>query len=362
MKEHNSLDKVINNLESQGVVIDKEKFVELQHTNSVKTVFIKVIAVIGGLLGMTMFMGFLFMLFERNLSEGLPLFIVSVILFGATYFINKSNASAIKDGLAVATFISGFALFETAIAVGDYAKVDVIIALVGLILSVISLFVYRNQIITFLASAGVLISINCLLVFKGLYVVLPIYMSLIILFTVYLFYKEEVIRCKNTLMSQLYTPVFTATFCYTLFMSVMGSTMRYFHYFNAVSVTSRVVLILVLIASTVLTVHLMMQKLQIISVVTKGIIYALLLFFLYFVGFDYPAFSVSVLFILWSFKTQYKVGFVLSVFALIWSMGMFYYDLRITLLTKSISLMLSGIFFLAMYWLIQKNWKKDETV
>ncbi|MEC4116198.1 DUF4401 domain-containing protein [Myroides phaeus] len=362
MKEHNSLDKVINNLESQGVVIDRAKLTELQHTNSVKTVFIKVIAIIGGLLGMTMFMGFLFMLFERSLSEDVPLFIISVLLLGITYFINKSNASAIKDGLAVATFISGFALFETAIAVGDYGKVDVILASVGLILSVISLLIYRNQLIAFLASAGVLISINCLLVFKGLYVVLPIYMSLLILLTVYLFYKEEVIRCKNTLMSQMYIPVFTATFCYTLFMSVMGSTMRYFHYFNTVSVMSRVVLTLVFIGATALTVQQLMKKLQIVSVVTKGIIYALLLFFLYYVGFDYPAFAVSVLFILWSFKKQYKVGFVLSVFALIWSMGMFYYDLRMTLLIKSISLLLSGIFFLAMYWLIQKNWKKDETV
>lgn len=362
MKEHNPLKQVINTLESQGVVIDKEKLGELQSAQSVKTVFIKVISVFGGLLGMSMFLGFLFMLFEQSLSEQVPLFIISILLLAATYVINKSNVSAIKDGLAISTFISGFALFETAIGVGDYGRSDFNLAIVGLVLSVTSLVVYRNQIITFLATAGVFISVNFLIVINSVYVLLPFYMSLLILFSVCLFYKEEVIRGKNSLLNQLYSPVFTATFCFTLFMSIMGSTMRFFHYFNSTSLVSRWILSVVLIATTIFTLHLVLNKLQISSLVTRIIAYVLVSVFLYLVGFNYPAFAVSVLFVLWSFKTQYKVGFVLSISALIWSMGMYYYDLTITLLSKSISLMLSGVFFLAIYWLIHKKWNEDETV
>lgn len=362
MKEHNPLEQVITSLESQGVVIDKEKLGELQNAQSVKTVFIKVISVLGGLLGMSMFLGFLFLVFERSLSEQVPLFIISILLLGATYGINKSDVSAIKDGLAISTFISGFALFETAVAVGTYGNVDSTLALVGLVLSIISLLVYRNQIITFLATAGVFISISFLIVIKEVYVLSPVYMSFLILFSVFLFYKEEVIRSKNTLLNQLYSPVFTATFCYTLVMSIMGSTMTFFNFFNTYSVVSRWILTVVLIATTIFTIHLVLNKLKISSMITRVVAFLLVSVFLYLVGFRYPAFAVSVLFVLWSFKTQFKIGFVLSISALIWSMGMYYYNLEITLLSKSISLMLSGVFFLAIYWLIHKKWNEDETV
>ncbi len=362
MKEHNRLEHVITRLESQGVVIDKDKLGELQNAQSIKTIFIKVISVLGGLLGMSMFLGFLFLLLSPSHSENIPLFVISILLLGVTYVINKSSTVAIKDGLAVSTFISGFVLFEFAIGLGEYESVDSVLALVGLLLSIISLVVYRNQIITFLAMAGVLISINCLIVFKEAYLMLPYFMCLLILLSVYLFYREEIIRGRSALLNQLYTPIFTATFCYTLFMSIMGSTMRYYQYFNAYSVVSKWALIVVLIATTIFTLHLVLNKLQITSLVTRVIAYALVSVFLYLIGFGYPAFAVSVLFLLWSFKTQYKVGFVVSISALIWSMGMFYYDLSITLLSKSISLMLSGVFFLAIYWLIHKKWNEDETV
>ncbi|MGL4584487.1 MAG: DUF4401 domain-containing protein [Flavobacterium sp.] len=43
-------------------------------------------------------------------------------------------------------------------------------------------------------------------------------------------------------------------------------------------------------------------------------------------------------------------------------MGMFYYDLGVSLLAKSISLMIVGALFLAIYYLIQKKGEKHDNI
>jgi uncharacterized membrane protein len=74
----------------------------------------------------------------------------------------------------------------------------------------------------------------------------------------------------------------------------------------------------------------------------------------------YPAFSVGLIFALWSFQNQFKVGFILAVCTFVWSMGFYYYDLKITLLDKSLYLTLTGVLFLGIYWIVHKNRNKYE--
>lgn len=101
--------------------------------------------------------------------------------------------------------------------------------------------------------------------------------------------------------------------------------------------------------------HLLLDKMKVTQLNTKIIVYLFALVFTVLIAFNYPAFGIAFLFLLWSFKQQFKVGIALSIATFIWAMAMFYYDLGLTLLEKSISMMLVGGVFLGVYYLIQKK-------
>jgi len=73
-----------------------------------------------------------------------------------------------------------------------------------------------------------------------------------------------------------------------------------------------------------------------------------------------PAISGSLLLLLLSFKVNYRTGVALGIMGFIYSIGMFYYDLNITLLQKSLIMFGSGVFFILLYFLIFKKSNSHE--
>ncbi|MEX0362988.1 MAG: DUF4401 domain-containing protein, partial [Allomuricauda sp.] len=71
-----------------------------------------------------------------------------------------------------------------------------------------------------------------------------------------------------------------------------------------------------------------------------------------------PAISGAVLIILLSYKINYKTGLAIGIIALIYFVSQYYYDLNLTLLTKSIILFSSGMVFLLFYLFTLKMTKK----
>jgi len=68
-----------------------------------------------------------------------------------------------------------------------------------------------------------------------------------------------------------------------------------------------------------------------------------------------PAICAPILLLLLTWKVGYRTGSGLSVIALIYAVSRYYYDLNLTLLHKSVVLMVSGVLFLIAYALLRKK-------
>lgn len=75
-----------------------------------------------------------------------------------------------------------------------------------------------------------------------------------------------------------------------------------------------------------------------------------------------PAVAGSILIMLACFLVNYKTGLVIGIMAFIYFIVQFYYDLSLTLLTKSLVLSGTGIVFTLCFVLVQLKWKSDEKI
>ncbi|MEM9526442.1 MAG: DUF4401 domain-containing protein, partial [Bacteroidota bacterium] len=75
-----------------------------------------------------------------------------------------------------------------------------------------------------------------------------------------------------------------------------------------------------------------------------------------------PAAAPTLLILLLSFGTGYRLGTAIGALALVYFLGQYYYDLNLTLLTKAYVLLVSGALLLAAYKWLQPKLSTDETI
>lgn len=358
MKENSQFNTILSSLEAKGVEIDQTGIMQKREDNALKTVFIKIISVVGGLIAMGTFLGFISLAFARDSNFDILFLSFGLLSMIGCYFIHKSTDNAVRDGVGIALYISGFVLLLAALIQHDFIPTNMYIATI--VIASISLFLYKNQIITFIAATAIIIGCHGLLFENFSNDYLSLLLLVLLLSVVFLFYKETFLRSTSLWWNNNYQAILVATFCYCLGLSIMTSVEMFLPYYGSermlFSYSTKVVFILITLGSL----YILLDRALIQNTVIKGMSIVIMAVFLYLLGIDYPAFIVGFLFALWSYNNQFKTGIVLSICTFIWAMGMYYYDLSISLLAKSISLMLSGIIFLSVYWVIHKNWKQDE--
>ncbi len=346
----NQFKDIVTSLIQKGVEVEQDALQVAQSKLALKSIIIRVISVIGSLIGLGLFMGFIALISSDLFSNNTFLSIMGLLFLVGSFALNRSKDSAVTDSIAVSLFIIGYAFL-----VFGLAEATDLAGLIMLITGGITLLLYNNQIIAFLSSLCVLVSIHVILFQLEIETFYHIYLAIVLLFTVYLFWQEQGLRTINKLIRDRYLAVFTASFCYTLVMGIIASTMKYGYYYFSEYRGVHLFLVITILALVVATVYLVLNKMKVTQVSIKVMAYGLVLIFNVLVAFNYPAFGIAFLLMLWSFKRQYKVGFALSIATLIWAMGMFYYDLGIFLLEKSLSMMTIGVLFLGIYYLIQKG-------
>ena len=72
--------------------------------------------------------------------------------------------------------------------------------------------------------------------------------------------------------------------------------------------------------------------------------------------------ALAILLVLLGLWSGYRVDFVVGILLFLFGISKMYYDLDITLLTKSIMLMSSGAVFLVIYYFVNKKLKSDEKI
>ena len=324
-----------------------------QKNNDNRSLTLKIMSVFGGLLGSLAFMGFFFMTGLYDSILGLVVF-GTLCIVGAIW-INKKYHKTIIDTLCVSSYIIGLMLLGMGIA--QLVENNNLVCLMLILIAVCTLVIVRSYMLSLISVLVINSCILALISINNMHGPTIIYISVLALVLTYIYLKEAKLITIRKAFFQLYGPIRAGlTFSFLsglIYFSIQGHISISPHYIWPSS--------LIIIAAIVYIVSIVLDILNVTKVRPKFIVYILSILILLPTVLS-PAISGAILIVLLSFLVNYKTGFGLGIVALIYFIGQYYYDLDLTLLTKSILLFSSGVFFLALYMFTHKKLTSDDKI
>lgn len=314
---------------------------------------IKVLTVVGGIIATLSFIGFLALTGLYN-SE------VGTLVFGALFLIvalllNIKQDKLIIDTFSISLFSAGLIMF--AFGLSQVNVNENTIALIVILVGVSSLVLTQNYVISFIAVLIISGGFFFLIVTNNLFELIPLYTVVITLLLSYFYLNEAKILAFNKKVAKLYNPVRISllfSFIASLILSGSGD-------FSFVAQSRIWISSLVLIALILYLVYLIILKIEIETIQTKLLIYTLTSLILFPTIFS-PSIPGSLVIILLSFLVNYKTGLAIGILAFLFFIVLYYYNLNLTLLTKSIVLFSSGIVFLLFYLFTALKLRSNEKI
>lgn len=316
-----------------------------------QTLPIKVLSVLGGLLAAIAFFGFL--LISGWYYSNILLAIYGVIAIGTAIILSRQRDNILLDTLSVSSLIIGFILIGTAIAEWNFPEKK--IPLCFIFLAILCFALAKNYMLSFVCTLIIHGSIIAYLLNSKQANLLPIYVALIGIAVCYMHLKEA--KLLTSSIAIRYNPVKIAL----IFAFVSGLAFLRAAFLGAVHpyyllATSITCILLILY----LTRHILLLM-AVERTTTKVLAYLLILLTLVPTAIT-PGISGALLLLLLGFLTNYRTGFVVAAISLLYFIGQCYYDLQYSLLTKSILLFASGVFFLILYLFIAKYHEQHQKI
>lgn len=317
------------------------KEVEIEEAEDTSLV-IKVLSVLGGLLGTMAFFGLMALMgIFPSLFFGV-LFIVGAVILGNT------TRTILLDTVIVSGFLAG--IFMTALGLSEYNFDDIHLSQLLFLVGIVTLVLSRNymlNVLSILMINGSLVYFSHLLKFPSAYhVIVGLNVSLLCYFMLW--------ESKVLSSGQFFNIRYNAIRIGLIFSLLIGLLIfPNFTYLYRTELTLWMSSVIMAIA-IFYTVYLLIKRYEVQVDTNQVLIYLLTLVFLV-PSVIAPYLSGALLILLLSFYTQYQTGIGLGIIALIVAIIYYYYDLDLTLLTKSGVLVGSGILFLGLYYAIQKK-------
>ncbi|MBK7988562.1 MAG: DUF4401 domain-containing protein [Ignavibacteria bacterium] len=342
------------NTNDKPLILDEDAIVSAyQKDNTDQSLAIKILSMFGGFLAILAFLGFLYLAKLYNSDIGLLL--SGGILIACSIWINKQYNKIIMDTISVSAFILGFIL----IAIGGHIEENGnILSIIFIIIALGSLSIVQNYILCFVSVLIINQSILMLIISNSVNDVVHIYVAILALAMAYIFLKEAKIITTNKALSKLYNPVKTGlVFSFLSGLFILSGKEGNFPVSPEYMWLSSIVIIpvIVYLTSTLFSVLNITEKRH------KICVYIFTALALSPTALS-PAISGAILIILLSFMINYKTGFVLGITSFIYFVSQYYYDLNLTLLTKSILLFSTGVLFIALYLITYKKLTENEKV
>lgn len=319
-----------------------------------RSLAIKIVSVLGGLMASSAFFGFLSMTGLFDTTMGLLVF-GSICMTGAIWTNRTAPHKIVLDTVAITVLIVGFTMF----GFGLYQLISDgnIVLLILIPIAFFTLIVTRGYMIGFCSVLAINICIVTLIISNNANNLIHLYTILLVLALAYMLLKEAKIITTGKIIPHLYGPIRAGLVYSFLFALVLVGSAHILPLSSNYIWTSSVFII-----STILyIIHLLIGLFHITGTGKKVAIYTLCLLILLPTSLS-PAISGGLFLILLSFMVGYRSGFILGIIAFIYFLGQYYYDLDFTLLTKSVLLFLSGIFFIALYLFILKKRPANEKI
>lgn len=340
--------------EASGVdlLADKDRVMaayEQAHANQ-RTIFLKILAVAGGLVAATFF---IFFVYGSGLDDHpAALLVLGGLLLGGALLIGNKFSSLLPDTLSVSAFAVAFLLIG--IGMGDYGVKDTSIFAILSLLGMLALLITHHYLLAFLA---VLVCAGSLFFIfpNGIFSTACLWLIALLAWAFVLLVSNEAAVVKHKKFGQIFQPIclgLIVTLVMACFMVRWMTKGQAQDWFMPAST-------LLVIGALLYAAPPIVRRLGIHSKRLERIILFCLLLLLLPTVFA-PAISCSLLILLVCFAVRNHTGYVLGMAGLVYSISQFYYDLQLTLLAKSVLLLLPGILFLVLYFLIHKSFQQDE--
>ena len=345
----------LQTVEEKALGFDNESIAAEYQKNSVtQSLAIKILSVLGGILASLAFLGFLLIAGLYDSEAGL-LIVGAVFIISAIFTSKKLDKKIILDSIIVSFFIIGFLLLGFAFATMDIKENTICILFI--IIAFSSIVIAQNYILSFISTLIISGSILSLILLNDTYGLIHIYIAAFVAIIAYFFLNEAKIITANNLLSKLYNPIrIGLTFSFLAGLAFVGKKGLLPVSTNYIWLSS--------IATISAVIYLLFRLFEILNINKtqhKVGIYIFAVLALLPTVFS-PAISGSILLILLSFYVNYKTGLVLSIVAFIYFISQYYYDLNLTLLTKSILLFSSGVLFIILYLFTHKKLMTNEKI
>ncbi|MET0243590.1 MAG: DUF4401 domain-containing protein [Flavitalea sp.] len=350
---HVVLDQIRNNFQPALVADESAIAAEIENNDHHKTgVILKILSVAGGVLASIAFIGFLALanLFESETAIA----VLGFLSFAASIFLISIVDKLFVTTVIVSFYIMGYVLIGAGLG---FQNVDtVIICILFVALALISLLLTQNWIFAFISVLVINGSIIGIIL-SGNHNNINLYVPFAVIVFLLITLNEAMIVTAHRKLSKLYEPLRLGTLISLLAgLALTGVRDLITLDYRLVSITA-----IVSIAAMFFLAFRLFRVLEIEKPSTKALVICLGILFLIPTIMS-PAIPGSLLIILVCFYVNYKPGLIIGIISLVFFISRYYYDLNLTLLSKSLILMLSGVIFLLCYFVTVKKLERHEEV
>ncbi|MEM9259101.1 MAG: DUF4401 domain-containing protein, partial [Bacteroidota bacterium] len=307
----------------------------------------------GGLLAVIALIGFFFVagLIESTAS----FFVLGTLLYAGAAILDRSATAMFIQSVVVALVTVG-SIFLL-IGFSENAAQDETVTVLGFLLSLGTLALFRNPIVTFLSTFGACISVLILLTLYQEMFLVHLYVGLVGVACFLLVYWEDWIASQGGWITRKYSAVRLGLIGGLVLGSLYVGN-RYWwveepSLFNGYAALMIIPLLLVFCWRELRRTDRNHQPKPAYLIGVAILLLPTLLA---------PAAAPTLLILLLSFGTGYRLGTAIGALALVYFLGQYYYDLNLTLLTKAYVLLVSGALLLAAYKWLQPKLSTDETI
>lgn len=342
-------------LEGEPITINKESFIaETTHAGDSMSLVSKIFLTIGVLLGSLAVLALFFISFQLFQNHAVSLFVgICMTAFGI--YANRNQKSFALYLVGTIAFLSGFIFINFGML--DTSSGPDINYPINILMALATIFLIRSFLLS-LVAFNILIYCLLFLFFDGLnanseFIIVPLFVLILYFLRKY----ENLVFSKATNWVERYDALSLSVLVCCLLLPTFNKVNYYsmgvvFNFHNTfLAFASTIVLLL--------TAWDALQKNNFSNQHKYSVLGILLL--LCFVLVNAPMVLISIALLALSFASNYRSGLILSALSLIYALITYYYDMQLTLLSKSFLLMGAGALFLLGYFFINKRiWTNDE--
>ncbi len=354
-KTQHNLDYIAQT-EGDGFSFDQKAIEDayLLATEDQSSLAIKLLSIAGGLLATLTFLGFLLIAGLYNSEVGL--IAVGSIFIGAAILLNITYSKLIIDTISISAYAVGLSLISFGLI---SLNMDVnAVSILMIILSLVVIFVAKSYILSFISVLTISGSFIALITNNFTYDFIHIYNGIVLLLLTYVFLHEAKLLANNRLFSKLYDPVrIGLIISFVIGLALVGKKGMFNNDNTSYMWQSSIITIPI-------TFYIISKILKVLGLTdTKSLITVYVLSALVLIPTALsPGISGALIIVLLSFFVNYKTGLVIGMVSFIYFISQYYYDLNLTLLVKSIVLIVSGMLFLLFYYFYNKKNNTKENL